>query len=288
MCKAVLSYSKPIFFVAVRMMAAGCLLLASYRYRYGKIPAIKRVDIMSFVHIILFHIYCAYILDLWALQYLTSFKSSFFFNLAPFITAFFSYYFFNERITIKKALGFIIGFSGFLPELFSHSAQEGVAGGLLFLSWADVAMLVSVSSACYGWTVMRSMVRDDGYSPFLINGIGMLGGGILALITSYIVEDRWLVPPVNNIAAFVMLTALIILVINIIFYNFYGYLLRCYTATFLSFAGFMCPLFVALFGVFFLGETVGWTFYFSSAVVFLGLYIFYQEDLRQGYVNSVV
>lgn len=244
------------------MLIAGALLLASYCWRYKQVPYAHRKDFFLFVQIILFHIYCAYILDLWSLQYITSFKSSFFFNLAPFITALFSYSFFNERMTLKKWLGLAIGFSGFLPELLSDSAAETMLGGIFLLSWPDIAMLGSVTSACYGWIVMRHMVKETGYSPFMVNGIGMFGGGILALITSYLAEGQWIVSPVSNVTGFLLLTGLIIIVVNSIFYNFYSYLLRTYTATFLSFAGFMCPLFVALFGTVFLGEQVTWHFFF--------------------------
>ncbi len=268
------------------MIVAGGLLLAFYTWRYKKLPKIRPEDRVVFIQVILFHIYFAYILDMWSLQYITSFKSSFFFNLAPFITAIFSYFFFNERMTIKKWLGLSISFLGFIPELIQRIPAEEMVGGVFFLAWPDIAMIGAVTSACYGWIIMRQVVKGQGDSPFMVNGIGMLGGGLLALLTSYVMEGYWQISPVNNIGAFLALTALIIIVVNIIFYNFYGFLLREYTATFLSFAGFMCPLFAALFGVIFLGEQVTWHFFFSSLIVLCGLYIFYQEELRQGYINT--
>ncbi|MCV5950917.1 DMT family transporter, partial [Escherichia coli] len=66
-------------------------------------------------------------------------------------------------------------------------------------------------------------------------------------------------------------------------YNLYGTLLKRYSATFMSFAGFTTPLFTALFGWLVLGEIVTWPFYVSFCIVLLGLVLFDQEELKQSY-----
>ena len=83
-----------------------------------------------------------------------------------------------------------------------------------------------------------------------------------------------------NIPDFLLNLIAVVLISNIVCYNLYGYLLKKYTATFVSFAGFMGPLFTALYGWILLGETVTWHFYASSIIVFIGLYFFYQEELQ--------
>jgi drug/metabolite transporter (DMT)-like permease len=75
--------------------------------------------------------------------------------------------------------------------------------------------------------------------------------------------------------------AAIILISNIICHNIYGYLLKQYTATFIAFTGFLAPLFSALYGWAFLNERITWHFYASSFIVFIGLAIFYKEELVQ-------
>ena len=79
---------------------------------------------------------------------------------------------------------------------------------------------------------------------------------------------------------FVECTIALIIISNFICYNLYGFLLKRFSATFLSFAGFITPLFSAFFGWFYLGELVPATFYASATVVFAGLFIFYQEELQ--------
>ena len=114
----------------------------------------------------------------------------------------------------------------------------------------------------------------------------MLGGGVLALVTSLIFEPwgatQWYVP-VTNMFVFASNTALIIVISNFLFSMLYTELLKKYTATLLSFAGFTAPLFAAVLGWLFLDETMTWDFFASALLVVVGLYIFYQEELKQGY-----
>ncbi len=281
--KAVLDYGKPLFFVGVRMVVAGTILMCYIRWAQGRQSLrIARKDWGMLALLTLTHIYFTYVLDLLALQHMSSFKGAFLYNLSPFITAFFSYFYFAETMTPKKWIGLAIGFSGFLPEIMSNvtNTQEGAG---FAVSWAEIMMIGSVVAASLGWVILRNLVKKN-YTPFALNGIAMLVGGLASLLTSALYE-RWdLGSPVFALKPFSMLTALIIVVSNLVLYNMYGFLLKKYTATFISFTGFVIPLFAALFGWFFLHETVSWHFAFSVLVVTTGLWLFYSEDLRQGYV----
>jgi drug/metabolite transporter (DMT)-like permease len=278
--KAVLSYSAPIFFVGVRMTIAGLLLLGYVWYESRSIRIAKK-DRGLFAAIIFFHIYITYIADVWSLQYVSSFKSAFFFNLSPFITALLSYFFLQERMTHKQWLGLFLGFIGFLPMMFKEVPAEEAVGTMFFISIPEIFLLVSVVASCIGWITMKRLLHK-GYTPVHINGVGMLYGGIAALATSLASEHWFVASPVSNWPMFAGLTGLIIVACNVLFYNFYGILLHRYSATFMSFAGFTCPLFTALFGILFLHEHVTWHFVVAMLIVSFGLYIFYQEELSQG------
>jgi len=78
----------------------------------------------------------------------------------------------------------------------------------------------------------------------------------------------------------------LILVANIIFYNFYGFLLKKYTPTFLSLVGLLGPAFTAFLGWIFLGEKAGWEFFVSLAMVMVGAIIFYLDELK-GEKNTI-
>jgi drug/metabolite transporter (DMT)-like permease len=115
------------------------------------------------------------------------------------------------------------------------------------------------------------------------NGTSMLIGGLFALLHSFVV-DTWL--PVSQFTPFATGTLSLVIISNLLCYNLYGWLLKKFTATFLSFIGLSTPLFAALFGYFFLNETVTWHFFISIAVLSLGLWIVYREELRLGYIRS--
>ena len=283
LAKASLSYAQPIFFVGIRSLIAGTLLLGYYALKTRAMPLIKREDVRDFLYIVLFHIYGTFTLDLVALQYMTSYKGAYIFNLSPFIAALFSYCYFSERMTKKKWLGLIIGFIGFMPELIIQAPGENKFSSFLNLTWGEFLMLGSVVCSVIGWTVVRKLVKKS-YSPIMVNGTGMIGGGLLALVTSYCVES-WNPVPVHDTYQLIRIMLLLILFANIIFYNLYGYLLKRYTATFLSFAGFITPLIAAGFGWLFLGESLSWHFFFSLCVVTFGLWLFYEQELHQGYIT---
>ncbi len=279
-----LAYTEPFFFMAVRMIIAG-LMLGAYvlflEWRKGSQIWVNVIQVIRdwrlFAQIVIFHIYLTYICDLCALKQISSIESAFLYNISPFVAALFSYFWFGESMTSKKWFGLTMGFASLLPEFF----QVGISQ---LLSWSTPRLitLVAVVSSAYGWIVVRALVKK-GYSPIFINSIGMFLGGLLALLTSYYTES-WSPSPVKDVVPFIWAIIMIVVVSNVLFYNLYGYLLKWYTATFLSFAGFMCPFFAAFLGYFVLGETLSPYLTLSFVFVCIGLYVFYQEEIRQGYI----
>lgn len=280
--KAALFYFKPFLFIGLRMIPSGILLLG-YLYFFKRDKFVfHRRDIILFAQVILFHIYATFALEFWSLQYLTSSKACLLYNTSPFITALFSYFLFSEKLSIKKFCGLVIGFLGFIPILLSESRQEAVVGEISFFSTAEIALLLSVVASVYGWILMKKMVKEQGYSPFMVNGVAMIGGGILSFLTMWLFEPQpIIVSDTTGIMVGLGYTFLMIIIANIIFYNLYGYLLHFYSATWLSFVGFITPLFAALYGWLFLNETIGWAYFISIFIVFWGLYLFYQDELKK-------
>ena len=281
--KFTLLYAQPIFLISIRMLLAGFFLLGYIFLFKMQNFRIKRKHIPWFLLIACFHIYIPYISEFWSLQYLSAGKTCLLYNLSPFISAIFSYVAFSETLTLKKILGLCLGFCGFIPVLMSPSPIEQHHLAFGFLSWPEIVMLISVISSVLGWVIFRKLTKEFCYSALLINGFGMALGGLFALITTVFTECQNSLPLVTNWFEFSKWLIILIIVANIISYNLYGYLLKKYTATFLAFAGFMCPIAASIIGRIFLAEPITKEFFFTLIIVSVGLYIFYQEDLRQGY-----
>lgn len=280
--KVGLGHAQPFFFVGTRMLIAGIILIGYLYWMRPESFQWKKFPLWRVVRLALFNIYLTNAFEFWGLKYLTSFKTCFIYSLSPFVSALLSYIVFSEKLNGKKWLGLLVGFLGFLPILLSQTANESVAGHFLIFSWAEIAIMLAAICSVYGWILLRQLVTEEGLSPLMANGFSMLIGGSMALGHSAFVEE-WNPIPVTGMFPFLECTLLLIVISNLICYNLYGVLLRRYSATFMSFVGFTTPLFTALFGWLYLGEVITWPFYLSACIVFVGLLLFYQEELRRDY-----
>lgn len=277
--KTALDFSQPFFLVGTRMLFAGILLVAYEYLKHPKKIRLKKQDLWPIVKLAIFNIYLTNTFEFWGLQYLPSFKTCFIYSLSPFASALISYFVFSETMTHKKWLGLVIGCVGFLPILYSHEGGEDLSGKIFFFSWAEIAVLLACLSSVYGWILLKDIIKTGRHSPLFVNGISMLIGGSFALTHSAFTES-WDPVPVSDCLGFFECWITLIVISNFVCYNLYGHLLRKYSATFLSFAGFTTPMFTAIFGWIFLKETVSVEFYISAAIVFTGLYLFNQEELK--------
>lgn len=298
LAKTSLYYMQPFYFIGIRMFFASFLLLGYVKLIKGRSFHIAKKDWWLFVQVMLFHIYGAFILEFWSMQYLTSSKAALLYNLSPFITALLCYLLFKQKLTVQKWIALTMGFVGMLPIMMYNSYMESKAASFMNIALPDLVLLAGVVCACYGWLVVRELSQNRNYNFVFVNGVGMWGGGILALITAIFTETggpfrwytshpdmlgRWLNPHVGPIVTAVIMSFLcmfgLIILANIIGYNLYAYLLAHYSPTFLSFAGFITPFLAGILGCIFLGETISAAFLISFGITVISLYIFYQDEL---------
>lgn len=281
MSKKLLAFSPPIFLAGIRLFVAGLILLIINHFRNNWFK-IDRQVLWDYSQIIIFGVYLKYVLRYWALDYLTATKMSFLLNSSPFVAAFFSYIAFKERLTTKQWIGIAIGFVGLIPILITTSKTEESIGEFLIFSWPEMVIFIAVAAHCYAMVISRKLIREQGHSVSLTNGVRMFGGGVLALMTSYIFEFNDSVTHVGEFTGWLMV---LVVVSNIICHNFSLALVKRYSVTFISFSEFLAPLFTALYSWLFLGEYIDPRYYFSSVfIVFIGLYLFYQDELKSIYV----
>lgn len=274
--QAAVQVTQPIFFIAVRMVFGGSFLLG-YLYFFKRQALSIKKTYSLLAQISLFHIYIPYVSEFWALQYIGSAKAALIYSLSPFITALFEYFLFSLRLTRRKLFGLLIGFIGFLPLLMTCDPKECSLHHFFFLSLPEVAMILSTISSCFGWILLKKAIIYKKHSSIFTNGVGMVGGGLLALVTSMLVE-YWHPLPTTSVGNLFISAIALILLANVIYYNVYGWLMHKYSATFLSFSGIVIPLFAALYQWIFFKESVGSSFFITLAMVVIGLYMFYKDE----------
>lgn len=254
--EAAVWYIRPVFFVMIRFFLAGTLILGYQWFRNRASLVVKFKDWWPLVQTSFFLFFFAYVIEFWVLQFVSGAKVSLIWNLSPFVTAVFAYFWFKELMTSKKFLGLAIGFLGFFPLLMAPSVREDMAGTVFNISWPEAILIIAVFASALGWILFRRMM-DRGYQTLVINGYSMIIAGFLSLFTSLMFEGPWNPVPVLDWYKGLWYIFYMTLVGNLICFNLYGYLLKRYSTTYLSFCGFMTPLFAAVIQYFYLGNAVG-------------------------------
>jgi drug/metabolite transporter (DMT)-like permease len=283
--KIALQYSTPLFLTGFRMVLASLLILGFLFVFKRASLKIDKKQFFSLAILAFFSIYLTNILEFWGLQYLSAAKTCFLYSLSPFFASLFSYLHFKEKMNWQKWLGMSVGFVGFIPVLITQTGSEELFSAFGFFSWPTLAVMAAALCSVYGWVLLRLIVKDSSVSPLTANGVSMLIGGFLALLHSPFV-DSWNPIPValEHSSTFLKSALAITLISNLLCYNLYGYFLKRFTATFLSFIGLLSPIFASLMGALFLGEPLSWTLFLSTGVVSFGLFLVYRAELKQGYI----
>lgn len=275
------------FLTGSRMLLSG-LLLVGYTVFKNKVPRITKKGWLSLTILALFSIYLSNVLEFWSLSHLTAAKTCFIYGLSPFMTALLSYIHFKEKMTKMKWVGLLLGCVGFIPIFVSKTPKEELLQAFGYFTWPELAMLGAAFFSVYGWIMLRLIVKDEEIPILFANGSSMLIGGTLALLSSYFFEI-WSPSPIQQGSFFQLSSALLFLTLlsNVFCYNLYGFLLKKFTATFLSLIGLLSPLFTSLHSYILLGETPSPIIFGSTFIVLIGLGIVYREEKRQGYLLSL-
>ena len=284
--KATLEYSDPFFLIGSRMAFAGCLMFIFQFIRDRKALKIPRAKVYLILLLGFFNIYLTNIAEIWGLSHMISAKACLIYSLSPFLSALFSFFIFSESLSYKQMMALCIGFLGLGPCFFGGLSSCDSCSNPLFVSSAELVLLVAVISSVCGWIFLRKLVwegkEEDKVSFVTANAYSMMIGGSLALVHSYLSGEIWNPFPVSDSYMFIRNTIFLCIISNLICYNLYGYLLKHYSATLMSFAGLVTPLFASLFGWVFLGEVVDLNFFLSFALFSVGLFLFHQEEFKKG------
>lgn len=269
--KVVLNYTKPVFFIGISMVIGGIILFSYQFFTARHRLVIKKRDYWLFFQVSFFTIFISYILQFWGMNYMSSSKACLLYNFGPFTSYLIAYLFFSEKMSLKKWIGLALGLVGLFPILMTTTPKEELLQGIFFISFPEIAVIISAAAYSYGWFVIRELVHERHYSPLTVNSYSMLAGGTLALFTAPVVEGPFVI---KDFFPFFCLLAGTITIEYMICNNLYARLLNKYSETFLSLTTFSIPVFGGFYGWAFLNENVSWNYLLSCLILFVAIHLF--------------
>lgn len=267
------------FFVALRRLSAG-IILFTYITITSKSERLKlryiSKDIFTILYISILTMFIPSLLKAYSFQNLVSSKAALLGSLDPFVTAFYAYILWHEKITKNQIMGMLIAFAGVVVLISSTSPAELSAGEWGIVSLPELAMIGSLLISRYGWILARDLLKTDRYTSSEFNSLLMIVSGLYALVGTYLLGicDFCTIPPTAQFAA---LFTYSVFFGEIAGYTIYGNLLKKYNITLLSLSGLSIPLFVHLYGPILLGEPLSPLFFVALGLVWAGMYIFYRS-----------
>jgi len=273
--KVMLAHAKPLFIIAFRMTLGGIALLIYSRLTtsFHQKKFVRREQLLYLRHA-LFGVFGFYALRAWGLQFTSSATAAAIFAFFPLSTALFSWILKGMRYSWMQIVGLLIGFTGVILVL-----TEGQACTRFMFSCGVAEMAVAIATCCLsiGIITVQELMTDYQADPLFLNGITMLGGGLLAGCVSYATESTW----IHGDAGMLLLLVLIqTLLSNFLCANLQAYLLRVYSATTMSCTSFIAPLSSISYGVIFLSETCSWHLMLSVSCIIFGIMCYHGDHIH--------
>jgi drug/metabolite transporter (DMT)-like permease len=282
--KILLEVLPSIFFVGIRMLTAG-LILVAYSYKSPRFTAkhliLNRSKLLA---IPLCTTFIPSLLKAYALKNLPATKATFFGSIDPFIAALLSCILWGIFLNKRQALGILLGFIGTgIVLTATGSSREATSGMWIIFSYPELAALTQVILSRYGWMLAQDTLKKEQYTAAELNGIIMVIGGIYSLITSFSLESLSNICIIHPVYTALLFTYTVI-VGNVFGYTIYTAYLKSYSATLVSLTGCSIPLFVQIFSWLFLGEVPSVNLWLALGITFIGIFIFYSSELTSSSV----
>ncbi len=231
-----------IMFAGVRFLFCGLVVSAFSFFKKEKISTPKGKNVFYIFVMGLFSIVLHYTFTYIGLSTTDSSKTALIKQLGVLIYVCFAFLFFkNEKFSVLKIVGAIVGFCGIIAINYNHS-------GISF-SLGDI--LIICASIC---TVVSSVISKksvEGNSPFWITGISQLTGGFILLIAAVIMGADMITFSTKSILVFSY-----ICLASISSYTLWYYILKTNSLSKMFIIKFAEPLFACVFGAILLGENI--------------------------------
>ena len=284
--KFALGTADPFFLVTLRMFVSGLITISLYYFLKKRKFKLSYTDLFFILLLAITNMVGKSVLNFWSIQYISVSKAAFINNLNPFISAFFSYLIFKEEFTRNKLIGLGIGLVGFLYLLMNDPAtiQSGaLSTSISWLSWPEIAILGSTICNSAGFILIRYLKKYRNIDALLFNSVSMLMGTIICLPIVQVCAHQ---PYIYDGKLYSFLFFFMLLIFDfIVVLQLKAYNLTKYRVTFMTFtAACSMPILTAILNYFICGKPITPHFLTAYFIVFIGLYVFYKEELKQGYI----
>lgn len=267
-------------YVALLLLFTGSFMVTMHYLTQTSKVRLEKWDILLLLQGAFFGLYIRYLACFWSLQYLTVGKVYFLFLLAPFFTAFFSKMCGTETLSYKKLLSLGIGILGFIPVVIAESASESGFESFYAFNLPEVVLIIGVACYAYNWVIVKRLLVETRHSLWTINGITMIGASLATIITAFF-YDGWYtgIFPITQLQPFIGYSFLVACV-GALCFTLHSLLLKKFSATLVAFFCLIEPFVASIYGYLLLGEPLSLIQIPSLGIVSIGLYIFYQDELK--------
>ncbi len=253
----------PFWIAAIRIILAGVVTTAVWNLRGGVFfTSSERGGWLSIIVVGALSTALPFMALSWGQQYVTSgFAGVTMAAVALIVLPLAHFLIPGEQLTIRKVLGFLIGFGGVVvligPDAFRTS---GVRGEFL----GQMACLFAAACYAVSSVLLRRIPPVD---PVGLSAVTLWIGGVLVLVPALIFE---------GLPAWPTTTGIIVLIVLGLVQTAMANFLRIHVArtagpTFLSLMNYQVPLWSVLFGVLLLGEPLETSLFIAMVLILVGV-----------------
>jgi drug/metabolite transporter (DMT)-like permease len=247
-----------LMFAGERFTLCGIVISAIAIFKKDRIESPKVKAISMYLLIGLFAIILHYAFTYIGLSSTDSSKTALIKQLGALLYVCFAFLFFkNERFSIYKIVGAIIGFLGIASINFS--------GGSISFSIGDV--LILLASVCLVVSNILTKKIAASHSPFWITGVSQLSGGVILMLTAAIMGARMLDFDIYALGVFAYICTA-----STVAYVLWNYILKICDLSNMFIIKFAEPLFACIFGAVLLGEDIlKWQYLIAFVLISAGI-----------------
>lgn len=258
-------YFSQILFAGIRFTLAGILIIAfgsiiSKKFLFPKKSSFAKISVLS-----LFQTILQYIFFYIGLAHTTGTKSSIINSVSVFFAVIISSVIFKQdRLTLKKVIGCVIGFLGVVIINFSNS------GGFDFNFRFSGEGFIVISSLSYAFSSVFLKKFSESENPVVLSGYQFAIGGIAMTVFGIVLGGKITQADFKGIVLLIYLAF-----ISAAAYTLWGILLKYNDVSRVAVFGFMTPVFGCLLSAIFLKEEITQTAFqiiLSLLLVCLGIY----------------